>query len=74
MTAAQRIENQITRQLLRRRQPGAVNLRTTPVDIHPWTDRLIAILAVTAGLVIVGSYLEELLWAVVAATTVFTLR
>jgi hypothetical protein len=35
---------------------------------------LIAILAVTAGLVILGSYLEELLWAAVAATTVVTLR
>ena len=33
---------------------------------NPWIDRLIAILAVTAGLLIVGSYLEELLWAILA--------
>ncbi len=84
MTAAQRVEYQITRQLLQRReggavqpgavQPGAVQDAVAHADLNPWADRLIAILAVTAGLVILGSYLEELLWAAVAATTVFTLR
>jgi hypothetical protein len=39
-----------------------------------WADRLIAVLAVTAGLFIIGSYFEELLWAVLAAATVTTLR
>jgi hypothetical protein len=94
MTAAQQVEYQITRQLLQRReggavqpgavqpgavqpgavQPGAVQDAVARADLNPWADRLIAILAVTAGLVILGSYLEELLWAAVAATTVVTLR
>jgi len=39
-----------------------------------WADRLIAILAVTAGLCILGSYLEELLWTLLAAATLCTLR
>jgi hypothetical protein len=68
-TAAKRIEYRITRELLRRRE-GASELER----ITPWADRLIAIGAVTVGLVILGSYAEELLWAAVAAATVFTLR
>jgi hypothetical protein len=76
MTADRIIEYRITRQLLRRREgaPGAV--RTSPAEqgVQPWADRLIAILAVTTGLLLVGSYIEELLWVVVAATTVVTLR
>ena len=75
MTVARRIENQITRQLLQRRDEneGEPHSRYQS-GANPWIDRLIAILAVTAGLVIVGSYLEELLWAALAATTVITLR
>ena len=68
-TAAKRIEYRITRELLRRRE-GASELER----ITPWADRLIAIGAVTVGLLILGSYAEELLWAAVAAATVFTLR
>jgi hypothetical protein len=85
MTVARSIEHQITRELLQRRaqnddqhsvvqQPDAFELSSEKAATNRWTDRLIAILAVTAGLVIVGSYAEELLWAVVAATTVLTLR
>ena len=66
---AKRIEYRITRELLRRRE-GASELER----ITPWADRLIAIGAVTVGLLILGSYAEELLWAAVAAATVFTLR
>jgi hypothetical protein len=69
MTAAKLIEYRITRQLLRRREQG---------DEQPgsnvWADRLIAILAVTVGLFILGSYLEELLWAALVSATVMTLR
>lgn len=68
-TAAKRIEYGITRKVLQRRE-GASGQET----ISPWADRLIAIGAVTVGLLIVGSYIEELLWAAVAAATVFTLR
>ncbi len=69
MTAAKLIEYRITRQLLQRRGEGGKQQ-----GINPWPDRLIAILAVTAALFIVGSYLEELLWAALGAATIFTLR
>lgn len=68
-TAARRIEHRITRKLLQR-QEGA----TEQERITPWADRLIAVGAVTVGLLILGSYVEELLWAAVAAATVVTLR
>jgi hypothetical protein len=79
MAVATRIEMQIIRRLLQDRQrgtvqPGAAEPRKLHGHTNPWADRLIAILAVTAGLVIMGSYLEELLWLVVAGATVFTLR
>ena len=38
-----------------------------------WGDRLIAILSLTVCLVVVGSFWEELLWAVLAAATIFVL-
>ncbi len=69
MTAAKLIEYRITRQLLQRREEGSEQQGASV-----WADRLIAILAVTAGLFVLGSYLEELLWALLAAATVFTLR
>ena len=69
MTAAKLIEYRITRQLLQRREEGGEQQGASV-----WADRLIAILAVTAGLFVLGSYLEELLWALLAAATVFTLR
>ena len=68
-TTAKRIEYRITRELLQRREGAAEQEGLTP-----WADRLIAIGAVTVGLLILGSYAEELLWAAVAAATVFTLR
>lgn len=71
MTAAQHIEYQITRQLVKRRGTTKIQPR---VDISAWTDRLIAVLALAAGLLVLGSYVEEVLWFVVAATTVLTLR
>lgn len=69
MTGVKLIEHRITRQLLQRRDQGH-----TQQGHNLWADRLIAVLAVTAGLFIMGSYFEELLWAVVAGATVSTLR
>jgi hypothetical protein len=68
MTAAKAIETRITRQLLKRR-----DVDDEQQDYAVWADRLIAVLAATAGLFIVGSYLEELLWIALAAGTVLTL-
>lgn len=68
MTAAKLIEYRITRQLLRSTPQSEAQQ-----DLSIWADRLIAILAATAGLCILGSYLEGLLWLVVATATVHIL-
>ena len=69
MTGAKLIEYRITRQLLQRRDQAAEHHNP-----DHWADRLIAILAVTAGLFMMGSIFEELLWAALAAATVITLK
>ena len=56
-------------QLLHRREDTV-----RPRAGNPWVERLIAVLAVTAGLSVVGSYFEEVLWAVLAVATLATLR
>jgi hypothetical protein len=67
MTTAKSIEYQITQQLLRRRA-GV----TEPVDSQV-VNRVIRIAAATVAVVLVGSYSQELLWVLVAATTVLAL-
>jgi len=77
MTATQAMEYHITRRVISRRGPGY----TTPLPEHAgddtaprrWPDRLIQVLAVTAGLVVAGSFAQELLWAGVAAATICAL-
>ncbi|RLA54822.1 MAG: hypothetical protein DRQ65_05110 [Gammaproteobacteria bacterium] len=67
MTAAKLIEYRITQQLLRRR--GRV---TEPVNTQV-VNRLIKIAAATVAVLLLGSYSPELLWVVVAASTVLAL-
>jgi hypothetical protein len=69
MTAAKLIEYSITRELLKR-SAGASPSRGSSL----WADRLIGVLAVTTGLLIMGSFIEELLWALLAAATLFSFR
>jgi hypothetical protein len=69
MSTARLIEHRITRQLLQRRE-AVVPHRGYSL----WVERLIAVLAVTAGLSIVGSYFEEMLWILLASATLATLR
>ncbi len=69
MTTARRIEHSITRQLLERRKEPVEERRS-----NLWLERLIAVLAVTAGLSVVGSYFQEVLWALLAAATLAMLR
>lgn len=73
MTAAETIEYRITRRVLQRRagEPRAGEPRAEGCDA--WADRLIAVLAVTAGLFVLGSFLQELLWVALAAGTIVTL-
>jgi len=72
MTAAKLIEYHITRQLLRRRE--GLEESGARQGGRYWAERLIAVLAVTAGLSVVGSYSEEMLWAGLAIATLVTLR
>ena len=69
MTTAKLIEHRITRQLLQRRDQD-----NEPQVYNLWADRLIAILAATVGLFIMGSYFEELPWVALAVATLFTLK
>ena len=65
------LELQITRHLQGRR--SELPLPVSSAAPSRWGDRLIAVLSVTVCLVVVGSFLEELLWAVLAAATIFAL-
>ena len=67
MTAAKSIEYRITQQLLRRREGVSRFSRLALVD------RVIHVAAATAGLVFLGSYLQGLLWVVLAASAVLVL-
>ena len=67
MSTARMIEYRITRDLLRRRRPGSA------LANRQLAERLISAAAVIAGLLLLGSYLQELLWALLAGGTVLTL-
>jgi ABC-type bacteriocin/lantibiotic exporter with double-glycine peptidase domain len=67
MTTAKSIEYQITQQLLRRQ--GGVKEPVNTQVVH----RVIRIAAATVAVVLLGSYSQELLWVVVAASTVLAL-
>tara|TARA_R110001592_G_scaffold337300_1_gene623833 strand:+ start:467782 stop:468000 length:219 start_codon:yes stop_codon:yes gene_type:complete len=67
MTSARMIEHRITRDLLQRRDRG---LNTGNRRL---AERLIMATAVTAGMLMLGSYAPELLWALLAGAGVLTL-
>ena len=67
MTTAKSIEYRIAQQLIQRREWEEKPRLTRLVD------RVITVVAVMAGLFLLGSYLEELLWALLAAAAVLTL-
>jgi hypothetical protein len=67
MTHARFIEYRITRDLLQRREGAPAASVGLPVE------QLITATAVTAGMLLLGSYAQELLWALLAAATVLTL-
>lgn len=67
MTTARYIEHRITRQLLRRREHLAER------DRAGVAGRIITTAAVVAGMLLLGSYLQELLWAMLAGGAVLTL-
>lgn len=66
MTTAQATENRIVQNLLH----GSPARGRSPT---PGADRLIRLIAVTAALFLVGSYLQELLWVALAAATTVAL-
>ena len=67
MTAAKLIEYQITQQLLRRREGGNSSLQDRIVE------RTIRAAAIVVSTVLMASYLQELLWVVLAVGGVFAL-
>ena len=67
MSTARFIEHRITRDLLRRRE------RASPGGSRQLAERLISVAAVTAGMLLLGSYLQELLWVLLAGAVVLTL-
>ena len=69
MTTAKLIEYRIIRQFLEQPEAAIPQGRG-----RFWAERLIAVLALTAGLAVVGSYFEEVLWAGMAIATLITLR
>ena len=69
MTNARAIEYRITRQLLQRQHAaGEEGSR-----YGSWVERAIRVAAVTAGLFVVGSYLQELLWALLAGGAIVSM-
>ena len=68
MTAARMMEYRITQQILQRRQGPVSRLPARAI-----AERIITTAAVTVALVLTGSYLQELLWVLLAGGAVLTL-
>lgn len=66
MTAGKALEARITRRLLARRASAPA----APVSV---AERCIALVAATAGVFLLASLLQELLWALLAGATVWSL-
>ncbi|MFK7976826.1 MAG: hypothetical protein AB8C02_11865 [Halioglobus sp.] len=77
LKAMRALEYRITQNLVggqaQAHQPHASKERPGAFQPWRWGDRLIAVLAVAASLIVVGSFLEELIWVVLAAGTIFVL-
>jgi hypothetical protein len=67
MSTARLIEHRITRDLLQRRDCETARGNGRLVE------RIITVAAVTAGMLMLGSYAPELLWALLAGAGVLTL-
>lgn len=67
MSTARLIEHRITRELLHRRESGPSACE------HKLAERLISVAAVTAGMLLLGSYAQELLWAFIAGAAVLAM-
>ena len=67
MTDALSSESRITRLRRQRRESGRASAPSLPVE------RLITVTAVTAGMLLLGSYAPELLWVLLAGAAVLTL-
>lgn len=66
MTAGKVLETRITRRLLARREVASA----APMSL---AERCIALLAATAGVFVLASLMQELLWALLAGVTVISL-
>lgn len=69
MTNARMIEYRITRQLLERQHSSGEESTRSGI----WVERALSVAAVTAGLFVVGSLLQELLWALLAGGAIVSM-
>ena len=67
MTTSRFIEYRITRDLLRRREASSAS------PSRHIAERMITVAAVAAGMLLLGSYLQELLWVLLGGAAVLTL-
>ena len=67
---AKALEYRIIQQLLHARTGRSTDMRGSGI---PWVERVIAILGLTVGLLTLGSYLQELLWVLLAIGAVFVM-
>lgn len=70
MGTAKALEYRIIQQLLHARTGRNTDMRGSGI---PWAERVIAILGLTVGLLTLGSYLQELLWVLLAVGAVFVM-
>ncbi len=68
MTTAKLVEHRVIRQVLEGRCAHPAEAADGS-GTHGWPQRLIAVLAVTVGLAVAASFLQELFWALLAAAT-----
>jgi hypothetical protein len=75
MTAARAEEYRIIRQLVERAGAASAARRAggRAVQTTIFAERAIAVLAATAGLFVLGSVAQELLWAAIAAVSIVAL-
>ena len=71
MTTAKALEHRIIQHVLHAPRDDGGEESLPPSS--RWAERLIAVLAATAGLFVVGVFMEELLWVLLAGATVFCL-
>ena len=67
MTSGRAIEYRVTQQVLQRR------MESGEVHSHRFVNRFIAIVAIAGGMLLLGSFFQELMWAIVAGAGIVSM-